>query len=46
MAALLQQERRAACLSELRQCSEATRKVTDHVQALLDELGLHDDRRL
>ena len=45
-AELTPEERRAACLSELRQCSEATRKVTDHVQALLDELGLHDDRRL
>ena len=39
-------ERMAACLVELRECSEATKRVTNMVQAQLDELGLRDDRKL
>ena len=39
-------ERMAACLVELRECSEATKRVTNLVQAQLDELGLRDDRKL
>eukprot|EP00325_Prymnesiales_sp_UTEX-LB-985_P008803 CAMPEP_0174711760 /NCGR_PEP_ID=MMETSP1094-20130205/12982_1 /TAXON_ID=156173 /ORGANISM="Chrysochromulina brevifilum, Strain UTEX LB 985" /LENGTH=130 /DNA_ID=CAMNT_0015910743 /DNA_START=431 /DNA_END=822 /DNA_ORIENTATION=+ len=39
-------ERMEACLVELRECSEATKQVTDMVQAQLDELGLRDDRKL
>jgi len=39
-------ERMAACLLELRECSESTKRVTNMVQALLDEFGLRDDRRL
>jgi len=40
------EERMAACLVELRECSEATKRVTDVVQAQLDEFGLRDDRKL
>ena len=40
------EERMAACLVELRECSEATKRVTDAVQAQLDEFGLRDDRKL
>lgn len=43
---LSDEQRRAACLAELRECSRATQAVTDYVQAVLDELGLRDDRRL
>ena len=39
-------ERMAACLIELRDCSDATKRVTNMVQAQLDELGLRDDRKL
>ena len=39
-------ERMAMCLVELRECSEATKRVTNMVQAQLDELGLRDDRKL
>ena len=39
-------ERMTACLVELRECTEATKRVTDVVQAQLDELGLRDDRKL
>jgi len=39
-------ERMAACLVELRECSDATKRVTDLVQAQLDALGLRDDRKL
>ena len=39
-------ERMAACLVELRECSDATKRVTNLVQAQLDELGLRDDRKL
>lgn len=39
-------ERMAACLVELRECSEATKRVTNMVQAQLDEFGLRDDRKL
>jgi len=45
-AELTADQRRAACLTELRQCSGATRHVTDYVQAMLDEFGMRDDRRL
>ena len=40
------EERMAACLVELRECSDATKRVSDVVQAQLDELGLRDDRKL
>jgi len=43
---LTPQERRAVCVSDVRECSDATRRVTEYVQAMLDELGLRDDRRL
>ena len=43
---LVPDERMAACLVELRECSDATKRVTDAVQAQLDELGLKDDRKL
>jgi hypothetical protein len=43
---LTPEERMAACLVELRECSEATKRVTNLVQAQLDELGLRDDRKL
>jgi hypothetical protein len=43
---LTAEERMAACLVELRECSDATKRVTDVVQAQLDELGLRDDRKL
>ena len=39
-------ERMAVCLVELRECSEVTKRVTNMVQAQLDELGLRDDRKL
>jgi predicted transcriptional regulator len=39
-------ERMAACLVELRECSEATKRVTNMVQAQLDEFGLRDDRKI
>jgi len=39
-------ERMAACLVELRECSEVTKRVTNMVQAQLDEFGLRDDRKL
>jgi hypothetical protein len=45
-AALTAEERMAACLVELKECSEATKRVTNMVQAELDELGLRDDRKL
>lgn len=43
---LTPEERMAACLVELRECSEATKRVTDAVQAQLDDFGLRDDRKL
>ena len=43
---LTQDERMDACLVELRECSDATKRVTNMVQAQLDELGLRDDRKL
>ena len=43
---LAPEERMAACLVELRECSAATKRVTNLVQAQLDELGLRDDRKL
>ena len=43
---LTAEERMAACLVELRKCSEATKRVTNMVQAQLDELELRDDRKL
>jgi len=43
---LTSDERMAACLVELRECSDVTKRVTNMVQALLDELGLRDDRKL
>eukprot|EP00617_Octactis_speculum_P018757 CAMPEP_0185753750 /NCGR_PEP_ID=MMETSP1174-20130828/12461_1 /TAXON_ID=35687 /ORGANISM="Dictyocha speculum, Strain CCMP1381" /LENGTH=529 /DNA_ID=CAMNT_0028431729 /DNA_START=66 /DNA_END=1655 /DNA_ORIENTATION=- len=43
---LTSEERMAACLVELRECSDATKSVTNAVQAQLDELGLRDDRKL
>ena len=43
---LTPEERMAACLAELKECSEATKRVTNLVQAQLDELGLRDDRKL
>jgi len=43
---LTAEERMAACLVELKECSEATKRVTNMVQAELDELGLRDDRKL
>ena len=39
-------ERMAACLVELRECSDATKRVTNIVQAVLDDLELRDDRKL
>ena len=45
-AELTAEERMAACLVELKECSEATKRVTNMVQAELDELGLRDDRKL
>jgi len=45
-ASLTPDERMAACHAELRECSEHTKRITDLVQAQLDELGLRDDRRL
>uniref|UniRef100_A0A7S2JSV1 Glycolipid transfer protein domain-containing protein n=1 Tax=Haptolina brevifila TaxID=156173 RepID=A0A7S2JSV1_9EUKA len=39
-------ERMEICLHDLRECVEVTRRVVDHVQGLLDELQLHDPRRL
>jgi hypothetical protein len=39
-------ERMAACLVELRECSEATKRVTNMVQDQLDEFGLRDDRKI
>lgn len=45
-AGLAPDERAAACLVELRECSDATKRVTDAVQAVLDEFGLRDDRKL
>ena len=39
-------ERMAACLVELRECSDVTKRVTNIVQALLDDLELRDDRKL
>ena len=44
--ALTKDERMAACLVELRECSDVTKRVTNMVQAQLDELGLRDDRKL
>lgn len=43
---LTPEERMAACLVELRECSDATKRVTNLVQAQLDEFGLRDDRKL
>mmetsp|Transcript_75 Transcript_75/g.163 ORF Transcript_75/g.163 Transcript_75/m.163 type:complete len:335 (-) Transcript_75:109-1113(-) len=43
---LTAEERRATCLVDLRECSKATRLVTDHVQQMLDELGLQDNHRV
>lgn len=43
---LTSDERMAACLAELRECSDATKRVTNMVQAQLDELGLRDERKL
>ena len=43
---LTPEERMAACLVELRECSDVTKRVTNMVQAHLDELGLRDDRKL
>jgi len=43
---LAPEERMAACLVELRECSEATKRVSGVVQAQLDEFGLRDDRKL
>ena len=40
------EERMAACLVELRECSDVTKRVSDVVQKELDELGLRDDRKL
>jgi hypothetical protein len=39
-------ERMAACLVELRECSDVTKRVTNIVQAVLDDLELRDDRKL
>jgi len=43
---LTPEERMAACLVELRECSDVTKRVSDVVQKELDELGLRDDRKL
>ena len=43
---LTPEERRATCLADLRSCCKATELVADYVQGMLDDLGLHDDRRL
>ena len=45
-AGLAAEERMAACLVELRECSDATKRVCDVVQAELDEFNLRDDRKL
>ena len=45
-AELTEEERRAACLAELRECSDATTRVHQYVQKILDEFELKDDRKL
>jgi len=39
-------ERRSLCLSDLRDCSDATKRVTAYVQSMIDSFELRDDRRL
>ena len=39
-------ERREACLVELRECLDATRRVHVYVQRIIDDYGLKDDRKL
>jgi len=43
---LTKEERRAICLTELVECSEATTKVHLYVQKMIDDFDLKDDRKL
>ena len=39
-------DRTPLCVRDLQECLDATRLVVDHVQGMLDDLGLQDPRRL